>query len=116
MLIILELELNRIAVDTTSFIDLFNSDLCTMLYSQTVNCCAAGYRADTTDLKGSAICCCTAFSCLALTFCLASPAAAVVVDAEPEPPHAVKDAAITTAKPALKNLFFIIVSSSHDCI
>ena len=47
---------------------------------------------------------------------LLSPAAAAVVDAESEPPHAVKDAAITTAKPALKNLFFIIVSSSHDCI
>ena len=82
MLIILELEFDLCAIDTASLVDLLNSNFCTMLYSQTINCCTTGYRAD----------------------------------AESEPPHAVKDAAITTAKPALKNLFFIIVSSSHDCI
>ena len=106
MLIILELELNRIAVDTTSFIDLFNSDLCTMLYSQTVNCCAAGYRPIPPILKEAPSAAALLSAALLSPSALASPAAAVVVDAEPEPPHAVKDAAITTAKPALKNLFF----------
>ena len=72
MLIILELEFDLCAIDTASLVDLLNSNFCTMLYSQTINCCASGYRANAADLKYSAICCCTAFACCcAFSLCLA---------------------------------------------
>lgn len=106
MLIILELEFDLCAIDTASLVDLLNSNFCTMLYSQTINCCTTGYRADATDLNTAPSAAALLSPAAALSpSALLSPAAAAVVDAESEPPHAVKDAAITTAKPALKNLF-----------
>ena len=51
MFIILELELNLIAIDTACCIDLIYSQLCTVLYSHSIYSRAACNRADPADLK-----------------------------------------------------------------
>ena len=98
MLIILELEIDLVAVDAAVSIDLINCDLCAVLNCETVYGSCTCNRADTTEVA--------VLSPAAAV--VASAAAAVVSVVEEELPHAVKDAAIAIARPRLKNLFFIM--------
>ena len=51
MLVILEIKLDLVSVDTAVSVDLINSDLCAVLNCETIYSSRACYRADTADLE-----------------------------------------------------------------
>ena len=71
MLIILELEIDLVAVDAAVSIDLINCDLCAVLNCETIYGSCTCNRADTTDLEYfTGICCALSGSgCSCCCFC-----------------------------------------------
>ena len=70
MLVILEIKLDLVSVDTAVSVDLINSDLCAVLNCETIYSSRACDRADTADLEyftGS--CCALSGSCSCCCFC-----------------------------------------------
>lgn len=113
MLVILEIKLDLVSVDTAVSVDLINSDLCAVLNCETI------YSSRACDRPIPPI-----LNTLSEDASLEAPAAAVVASAaaaavvsvvEDELPQAVKEAAIASARLKLKTLFFIIDSSSGTC-
>ena len=71
MLVILELNLYRISVDTAGFIDFLGCKLEGILNGFTVSCCRSGDGSDTADLPCKSVCCrsLSCFSCFAAFCC-----------------------------------------------
>lgn len=103
MLVILEIKLDLVSVDTAVSVDLINSDLCAVLNCETIYSSRACDRADTADLEYFAGRCFTGSAssgCCCVSCC--SGSCPVVED---ELPQAVKEAAIASARLKLKTLF-----------
>lgn len=113
MLVILEIKLDLVSVDTAVSVDLINSGLGAVLNCETI------YSSRACDRPIPPI-----LNTLSEDASLEAPAAAVVASAaaaavvsvvEDELPQAVKEVAIASARLKLKTLFFIIDSSSGTC-
>ena len=71
VLVVVELNLDLVAVDAAGSIDLIDRNLLRVLAGKTVDCRAAGHRADAADFPDRAVLTGFALSlCLALTGCL----------------------------------------------